>query len=85
MQLFRRSQLISPEPHTDDTVVAVAEQGAGRPNALLKWFYPGRETGNEFLLSQAEGEGTSSRPAGDNRSQPTDSIELWCYRSWQLT
>jgi hypothetical protein len=37
-----------PEP-ADDTVVAVAEQGAGQPDALLKWFYPGRETGNEFL------------------------------------
>jgi Protein of unknown function (DUF2911) len=31
------------------TVVALAEQGAGQPDALLKWFYPGRETGNEFL------------------------------------
>jgi hypothetical protein len=36
-----------PEP-TDRTVVALAEQGAG-PDVLLKWFYPGRETGNEFL------------------------------------
>jgi hypothetical protein len=37
-----------PEP-TDHTVVALAEQGAGQPDVLLKWFYPGRETGNEFL------------------------------------
>jgi Protein of unknown function (DUF2911) len=37
-----------PEP-TDDTVVALAEQGAGQPDVLLKWFYPGRETGNQFL------------------------------------
>jgi hypothetical protein len=37
-----------PEP-LDDTVVALAEQGAGQPDVLLKWFYPGRETGNEFL------------------------------------
>jgi hypothetical protein len=37
-----------PEP-ADHTVIALAEQGAGKPDALLKWFYPGHETGNEFL------------------------------------
>ena len=37
-----------PEP-TGHTVVALAEQGTGQPDALLKWFYPGREIGNEFL------------------------------------
>jgi len=37
---------------TDDTVVALAEQGAGQPDVLLKWFYPGRETGKEFLYPQ---------------------------------
>jgi hypothetical protein len=40
-----------PEP-TDHTVVALAEQGTGQPDVLLKWFYPGRETGNEFLYSK---------------------------------
>jgi hypothetical protein len=40
-----------PEP-TGQTVVALAEQGAGQPDALLKWFYPGRETGNEFVYPQ---------------------------------
>src|SRR5260370_27010628 len=34
---------------TGRTVVALAKQGTGQPDALLKWFYPGRETGNEFL------------------------------------
>jgi len=37
---------------TGHTVVALAEQGTGQPDALLKWFYPGRETGNEFLYPQ---------------------------------
>jgi hypothetical protein len=37
-----------PEP-TGHTVLALAEQGAGQPDVLLKWFYPGLETGNEFL------------------------------------
>ena len=36
---------------TDDTTVTFADQGAGRPEALLKWFYPGNLTGNEFLYS----------------------------------
>jgi hypothetical protein len=34
---------------TGDTVVALAEQGDEQPDALLKWFYPGRETGSESL------------------------------------
>src|ERR1700722_19988768 len=37
-----------PEP-TGHTVVTLAEQGTGQPDALMTWFYPGRETGNEFL------------------------------------
>lgn len=37
-----------PEP-TGHTEVTLAKQGAGQPDVLLKWFYPGNETGNEFL------------------------------------
>jgi hypothetical protein len=33
------------------TVITLAEQGAGKPDVLLKWFYPGNLTGNEFLYS----------------------------------
>jgi len=36
---------------TGDIAVALAEQGSGQPDALVKWFYPGRETGHEFLYS----------------------------------
>lgn len=36
------------------TMVSLAQQGAGQPDALLKWFYPGRETGNEFLYPNHE-------------------------------
>jgi hypothetical protein len=39
---------------TGDTVVVMAEQGAGRPEALLKWFYPGRNTGNQFVYPKHE-------------------------------
>src|SRR5437868_11372587 len=34
---------------TGDTEIALAEQGPGQPDILLRWFYPGSETGNEFL------------------------------------
>ena len=34
-----------------DTTVALAEQGAGNPDVLVKWFYPGEETGHEFVYS----------------------------------
>jgi hypothetical protein len=34
---------------TGGTVVSVAEPGTGQPDALLKWFYPGREVGFEFV------------------------------------
>ena len=36
---------------TGDTTVALAEQGAGNPDLLLKWFYPGEQTGHEFVYS----------------------------------
>jgi hypothetical protein len=35
-----------------ESVVTLAEQGNGRPEALLKWFYPGETTGNEFVYSK---------------------------------
>jgi hypothetical protein len=37
-----------PEP-AGDTVVTFAKQGAGQPDALRNWFYPGNEIGVEFL------------------------------------
>jgi hypothetical protein len=40
-----------PEP-TGHTVIELVEQGVGQPDALLKWFYPGSDTGNEFLYSK---------------------------------
>jgi hypothetical protein len=34
---------------TGDTAITLVAQGSGNPEALLKWFYPGRETGIEFM------------------------------------
>lgn len=40
---------------TGDTVVVFAEsEAAGKPEALVKWFYPGRTTGTEFVYSNHE-------------------------------
>jgi hypothetical protein len=37
---------------TVDTVVQFAERPHDQPEALLKWYYPGRFTGHEFLYSR---------------------------------
>ncbi len=36
---------------TDQTVLIFAERPHDQPEALLKWYYPGRLTGHEFLYS----------------------------------
>ena len=64
---------------TGNTVVALAEQGTGQPEALLKWFYPGRETGNEFVypkqtekvLAQAKQETVVANRATASNSDAT--------------
>jgi hypothetical protein len=35
-------------------VVIMAQQGPGRPEALLKWFYPGNTIGHEFIYPKQE-------------------------------
>jgi len=49
--LYATVQTIATERQepTGDTVVALAEQEVGQPDVLLRWFYPGNETGNEFV------------------------------------
>jgi hypothetical protein len=37
---------------TGDTTVTLAEPESGGTPVLVKWFYPGRDTGNEFLYSK---------------------------------
>jgi|SRR5579884_4572603 len=55
-KLYGTFQTVSAERGTPtaDTALTVAEQESGQPDALLKWFYPGRLTGNEFLYSNDE-------------------------------
>jgi hypothetical protein len=37
---------------TDGTSITLAQRSGGQPDALVSWFYPGTETGHEFLYSK---------------------------------
>jgi hypothetical protein len=39
---------------TGDTTVTLAEQGSGQLDALMKWYYPGEETGHQFIYPTHE-------------------------------
>jgi hypothetical protein len=54
--LYATLQTIATERRqpTDYTAVTLAKPGPGKPDALLRWFYPGRQTGNEFLYPKQE-------------------------------
>ena len=72
--LYATLQTIAAERQepTGHTMVALAEQGAGQPDALLKWFYPGRETGNEFVYpTQKEKELAQDRQQTIVANHPT--------------
>lgn len=42
-----------PEP-TGATMITLAQPPQGGPEALLKWFYPGALTGNEFIYPKRQ-------------------------------
>lgn len=61
---------------TDHTSITLAEQRDGNPEALLKWFYPGRLTGHEFVYSsRQEKELAQDRQQTVVGSQPTSNSE----------
>ena len=37
-----------------DTTIVLAQPENGQPDMLVKWFYPGRLTGHEFLYSKQQ-------------------------------
>jgi hypothetical protein len=39
---------------TSDSAFTFAERPTHKPEAMLKWFYPGETTGHEFLYSRTE-------------------------------
>jgi hypothetical protein len=55
-QLFATIQTVPTERarETDRTSVTLAERPDGQPAALVTWFYPGIDTGHEFLYSKQE-------------------------------
>ena len=56
IHLYATLQTISAEraKPTDDTVIVLADDGAGKSEALVKWFYPGNTIGTEFLYPKRE-------------------------------
>jgi hypothetical protein len=42
------------EQPTDDTALVLAKSQDGGPDVLLKWFYPGNDSGNEFVYPRQE-------------------------------
>jgi hypothetical protein len=55
-RLYATLQTIAVEHRepTGDTVLTLAEQPDGRPDALLSWFYPGDTIGHEFRYSKQQ-------------------------------
>ena len=55
-RLYASLQTIATERRepTGDTVLVMAEQGTERPEALLKWFYPGNTVGHEFVYPKQQ-------------------------------
>src|SRR5712672_1047592 len=50
-ELFATLQTITAEraKETDGTSVTLAQRPDGQPAALVSWFYPGMDTGHEFI------------------------------------
>jgi hypothetical protein len=55
-ELYATVQTIPTERarETDGTSITLAQRPDGKPDALLTWFYPGTQTGHEFLYSKPE-------------------------------
>jgi hypothetical protein len=67
----------SRQQSADYTVLKFAERPHNQPEALLKWYYPGRLTGHEFLYSTRN----EHRFAGD----PKQTVEAHSFSSRSLT
>src|ERR1700746_3304454 len=54
--------MAAPTEHAwraDNTQLTFAVRSADQPNVLLKWYYPGENTGHEFLYSGRESQALS--------------------------
>jgi len=54
--LYATLQTVSAERRkpTGDTTITLAEQETRKPDVLLKWFYPGRTIGHEFVYPKQQ-------------------------------
>jgi hypothetical protein len=55
-QLFATIQTVPTQRarETNGTSITLAQRPSGQPAALVSWFYPGMQTGHEFLYSKQE-------------------------------
>jgi Protein of unknown function (DUF2911) len=55
-RLYATLQTITAEraKPTGEAVVVLADQSEGRPETLVKWFYPGDTSGHEFVYPKQE-------------------------------
>jgi len=55
-QLYATVQTIPTERsrEADGTSITLAHRSDGKPDAVLSWFYPGMDTGHEFVYSKPE-------------------------------
>src|SRR5882762_7985297 len=55
-ELYATVQTIPTERarETDGTSITLAQRPDGKPDAVLTWFYPGTDTGHEFVYSKPE-------------------------------
>jgi hypothetical protein len=56
--LYATVQTITAERQqpTDSTTITFAERELMPTNAIVTWFYPGRNSGHEFVYSRSEGQ-----------------------------
>lgn len=54
--LYATLQTVAAEREdvSGDTVITLAAPGTGEPDLLVKWFYPGRTTGHQFVYSSQQ-------------------------------
>jgi hypothetical protein len=57
---------------SDDTVIEFAERPHDQPEALLKWYYPGRAIGHEFLYPSRSEKELNRDNTQDLRAKPLD-------------
>jgi hypothetical protein len=64
---------VLPQP-LNETEIELAERPGQEPEALVKWYYPGRETGHEFLYPKREERELASDAKRDVLAQPLNRV-----------